>query len=141
MIKLSEKERDAMAHCMGHHSSKGCSINGGRNFYAASSKEIQMWDSLVERKLAQRHITSICPTVYFLTDSGISAVEEDPRSQKEGRAYIVKYDFDEKITEVYAKTRSKAQFVIAQRISDAKNCSIGEALKLIKSCSPAMRCP
>jgi len=132
MIKLSEKERDAMAHCIGHHSSKSCSIHGGRNYYAAAFCDEPMWLSLVARGLA--YPSSRNEGTFHLNDNGINAVEADPRSQRKGRAYIIKFSNGEKSNEIYAETRSKAQFIVAQSISDAQDCSIREALKLIKSC-------
>lgn len=132
MTELSEPERDAMAHCIGHHSAKGCSVHGGRNYYAAATADDPMWGALVERGLARR--SSRNEATFHLTDSGIAAVEADPRSQRKGRLYTVRFKDCEGASQFYAETRGKARYEAALSFSDAAACSIAEALASVESC-------
>lgn len=133
-VELTEKERDAMAHCIGHHSANGCSVHGGRNYYATYADD-PMWCSLVERGLAHRHgSASVGPDATFhLTGRGVAAVEADPRSQRKDRAYTVRFA-DSVQVQVYAESHAKARYSAALDVLDAFGCSIGQAFRQIKSC-------
>jgi hypothetical protein len=136
MIELTEKERDQMAHAIGHHSAKGCSVHGGRNYYATSTDD-SLWCSLVERGLAVRHRAAVLPVgevSFHVTPEGFAAVEADPRSQRKGKPYTVRFKGSPHGVTVYAETRGKAQYAAVRVVLDAFNMTAREAFRKIESC-------
>lgn len=134
---LTEAERDQLAHAIGHHSAKGCSVDGGRNYYATNAGD-PMWLGLVDRGLAYRQSRpGILPdgeATFHLTPEGIAAVEADPRSARKGSVFTVRFKgYDSGVT-VYAETHAKARYAAVLDVIDAWNVTAGEAFKRIASC-------
>lgn len=129
-IVLTEQERDAMAHAIGHHSAKGCSVHGGRNYYVTSADD-PLWSGLVERGLAKRggsRLLAKGDACFHVTPEGIAAVEADPRSQRRGRLYTVRFKgYEEGGIQVWAESRSKAKYAAVLDMLDAMNVTSGEA--------------
>jgi acyl-CoA-binding protein len=141
---LTEQERDAMAHAIGHHSAKGCSTSGGRNYYCAASDD-PMWLSLVERGFATRRTSSLVgegQAIFHVTDDGIAAVEADPRSQPRGKLFAVRFKCtvgegeSERplVMHIGAESRGKAKYEAARDLADAWNMTVGDAFRQITSC-------
>jgi hypothetical protein len=133
---LTEQERDAMAHAIGHHSAKGCSTQGGRNYYCTAADD-PVWLSLVERGLASRRTSSLVgegQAIFHVTDDGIAAVEADPRSQRQGRLYSVRFKGCNYDVHVRADGRGAARYAAALALTDAWGLTVGEALRQITSC-------
>lgn len=136
---LTEQERDAMAHAIGHHSGTGCSVQGGRNHYVTAIDD-HMWCSLVVRGLAVRAggggLIAANEGCFHLTGEGIAAVESDPRSQRCGRLYTVRFRFkgSDHGVQVYAASRGKAKYSAVLDVIDAWNMTVGEAIRQITSC-------
>jgi hypothetical protein len=135
-VELTEQERDQMAHAIGHHSAKGCSVHGGRNYYATSTED-PLWCSLVERGLAVRHRAAVFPVgeaTFHVTPDGIAAVEADPRSARKGKPFTVRFKGSSQGVQVYAETRGKAQYAAVRVVLDAFNMTAREAFRQIESC-------
>lgn len=134
---LSAEERYAMAHAIGHHSSKSCRVHGGRNYYVTAADD-PLWCGLVERGLAERsRATPLLPdgeACFRLTPEGIAAVERDPRSKPKGRRYSVRFKGSDHETEVWAESRSQARYRAALEVADAWNLTVAEALRTVESC-------
>lgn len=136
-VSLTEQERDAMAHAIGHHSAKGCSVHGGRNYYVTASDD-PLWCSLVERGLARHGRMDVFGEgqgCFHVTDKGIAAVESDPRSKRKGRLYTVRFKgYEEHGVQVWAMSRGKAKYTAVLDMLDAMNVTAGEAFRRIASC-------
>lgn len=137
-MTLTEQERDAMAHAIGHHSAKGCSVHGGRNYYVTAADD-RLWCGLVDRGLA-RHANSTPllakgDACFHVTPEGVAAVERDPRSQRKGRLYTVRFKgYESGGIRVWAETRNKAKYKAVLDMLDAMNVTSGEAFRRIASC-------
>lgn len=135
-VSLTEAERDAMAHAIGHHSAKGCSRSGGRNHYVTDAAD-DMWSSLVNRGLATVRRSSVVPegtAIFHVTPAGIAAVEADPRSQRpkpKGRGYIVRFKGGDSVS-VCAETRGKAKYKAIDGLLDVMSAK--DAFLAIESC-------
>jgi hypothetical protein len=135
-VVLTEQERDMMAHAIGHHSAKGCSVHGGRNRYVTAADD-PVWCSLVERGLARRSRSSLLgetDACFHVTDTGIAAVEADPRSARKGKPYTVRFKGYDHGTTVYAETPGKAKYMAVLDVLDAFNMTAREAFTRIESC-------
>lgn len=134
-ISLTEQERDAMAHAIGHHSAKGCSVRGGRNYYAADVND-PLWLELVTRGLAVRgrSLSQHGEAYFHVTDEGIAAVERDPRSQRKGRLWTIKFKNYENDIQIYAETRGKAKYKAVRDMLDCWNMTTMELFRCIASC-------
>lgn len=138
--ELTERERDMMAHCIGHPSAKGCSVHGGRNHYVTSSENDEVWKSLAARGLATARSSALLPddeTTYSLTEEGRAAVERDPRSWLPGHRYEIRFRACDWVTTVRCGTRAQARIVAARQAADAWGCSVFDALCEIASCRKA----
>lgn len=138
---LTEQERDAMAHAIGHHSAKGCSREGGRNHYCTAADD-PMWTSLVERGFATRTTPRSVGdgnAIFHVTAEGIAVLEADPRSRRRRRRrYWVRFNgiLESRACSVpvTADSRGKARYVAALNVTDATNWTVFEALRRIASC-------
>lgn len=134
MTTLSEAERDQIAHAIGHHSAKGCSVSGGRNRYCTSADD-PLWIGLVDRGLATKQASALLRDGYatfHVTKDGIDALERDPRSQRTDRRFAVMFKGEAEPTYVYAATHSKAKY---QAILEVADCyPDGLTFKDIRSC-------
>jgi len=134
MPELNEEERDQIAHAIGHHSAKGCSVNGGRNRYCTAADD-PLWLGLVERGLAVKHGSPLLIEHYatfHVTQKGIEALEMDPRRQRTGRRYAVTFKHSASPTYVYAEKPSRAKY---QAILEVADCyPDGLTFKDIRSC-------
>jgi len=137
MPELSEDERDQIAHAIGHHSAKGCSRRGGRNYYCTTDDD-PVWSGLVERGLATKRTERTASllrdgySTFHVTKDGIDALERDPRSQRTDRRFAVMFKGEAEPTYVYAATHSKAKY---QAILEVADCyPDGLTFKDIRSC-------
>lgn len=140
--ELTEQERDQMAHAIGHHSAKGCSVHGGRNYYVTSADD-SVWLGLVERGLATVRGSSLIPNderVFHVTEKGRLALEADPRSRRKiepGRDYVVRFHgYDDCPITVRAETRGKAKSKAASEFDEI--FPDGDAFMRIASCRLAV---
>jgi hypothetical protein len=137
MIDLTEEERDQMAHAIGHHSAKGCSVHGGRNYYVTDIND-PTWAALVQRGLAVRAggggLIPAGEGCFHVTPDGIAAVEADPRSARKGKPFTVRFKGSSHGVHLYAETRGKAQYAAVRVVLDAFNMTAREAFRQIESC-------
>jgi hypothetical protein len=127
MIDLTEEERDQMAHAIGHHSAKGCSVHGGRNYYVSDLHDAT-WMALVGRGLIPAGEGR-----FHVTPDGIAA-EADPRTQRKGKPFTVRFKGSSPGVQVCAETRGKAQYAAVRVVLDAFNMTAREAFRQIESC-------
>jgi hypothetical protein len=137
---LTEDERDQMAHAIGHHSAKGCSVKGGRNHYVTQTGD-PLWVGLVERGLARCRSSSMLPadeSVFHVTDEGRAVLEADPRSQRPpvtGRGFTVYFrGYPDCPIHVTADSHAKARYAAVQCVEDAFNFTSAEGFRQIESC-------